>query len=85
MATFWERAAHSVNHMFSLYFEIVNLVISNFGFDGRSLFLIVSVPGQWLPFTFQDIGCCWKKYKMNLPYTIQVYIDWTSSLTRYCM
>ena len=27
VATFWERAAHSVYHMFSLYFDIVILVI----------------------------------------------------------
>ena len=35
MATFWEGAAHSVYHMFSLYFDIAILVISDFGFWGR--------------------------------------------------
>ena len=28
MATFWERAAHSVDHMFSLYFDFVIIVIT---------------------------------------------------------
>ena len=32
VATFWEITAHSVDHMFSLYFEIE--VISGFGFEG---------------------------------------------------
>ena len=36
MATSWERAAHSVNHMFSLYyFFFVILVIYDFGFENR--------------------------------------------------
>ena len=48
MATFWERAAHSVYHLFSLYF----IVISHFGFEGRTLVLIASVPGLCLSFTF---------------------------------
>ena len=34
MATFWEIAAHSVDHMFSLYF----------GFEGWIWVLIASVP-----------------------------------------
>ena len=34
MATFWEIAAHSVDHVFSLYCDyIVILVISRFGFE----------------------------------------------------
>ena len=46
-ATFWERAAHSVCHMFPLYFDsdIVILVISHFGFESETLVLIASVPG----------------------------------------
>ena len=52
MATFWERAAHSVYRMFSLYFEvIVILVICHFGFEGGALVLIASVPGHCLHFT----------------------------------
>ena len=51
MATFWERAAHSVNRMFSLLCLFVALVVSHFGFEGRNLVLIVSVPGHCLPFT----------------------------------
>ena len=34
MATFWEIAAHSVDYMFSLYFDFVILVISRFSFEG---------------------------------------------------
>ena len=51
MATFWERAAHSVNRMFSLLCLFVALVVSLFGFKGRTLVLIASVPGHFLPFT----------------------------------
>ena len=40
MATVWERAAHSVYRMFSVYFDIVILVISHFGFEGVNLDLI---------------------------------------------
>ena len=52
MAIFWERDAHSVNSMFSLLCLVAALVVSHFGFDGRSLLLIASVPGLCLPFTF---------------------------------
>ena len=52
MATFWERAAHSVNHMFSLLCLFVALVVSHFGFEGRNLVLIASVPGHCLTFTY---------------------------------
>ena len=38
--------------MFSLYFDIVILVISHFGFEGRTLILIASVPGHCLFSTF---------------------------------
>ena len=54
MATFWERAAHPVYHMFSLYIDIVILVISHFGFEGGTLVLIASVPGHCSTFTFQS-------------------------------
>ena len=37
MATFWERAAHSVNCMFSLYISICIFLVSYFGFEGGSL------------------------------------------------
>ena len=59
MATFCERAAHSVYLMFSLVLRlIVILVISCFGFEGGTLVLIPSVilipsaPGHCLYFTF---------------------------------
>ena len=44
MATFWERAANSVDHMFSLYFAY--LVIYRFGFEGGIWVLIAPVPGH---------------------------------------
>ena len=47
MATFLERAAYSVYHMFSLYFDLVY----HFDFEGRTLVLIASVPGHCLSFT----------------------------------
>ena len=47
MVTLWVRAAHSVNRMFSLC-----LFVSHFGFEGKTLVLIASVPGHCLPFTF---------------------------------
>ena len=36
MATFWERAAHSVNNMFSLNMYICNFGFSHFGFKGQA-------------------------------------------------
>ena len=65
MATFWERAAHSVDHMFSLYSSwlIVMLVICHFGFEGGTLVLIASVPGHCLSFTF-----CHPKTLFLMPY-----------------
>ena len=52
--TFWERAAHSVYRMFSLYLAllIVILVISHFGFEGGTLVLIAPVPSNGLTFYF---------------------------------
>ena len=44
MATFWERAAHLV---YRLLF-IVILVIFHFGFEGGTLVLNASIPGQCL-------------------------------------
>ena len=45
MATFWERAAYSFYHMFSMYFDlgILILVISHFGFEGGTLVQIASL------------------------------------------
>ena len=42
MATCWEKAAHSVDHMFSFYFTI--LIITRFGFEGLIRVLFASVP-----------------------------------------
>ena len=46
-----EIAAHSVYHMFSLYFDYVILVISRFGFEDWSWVLIASVPDLCILFT----------------------------------
>ena len=43
MATFWEKAAHLIYHMFSLYFD--------FGFEGGTLVLFASVPDHCLQLT----------------------------------
>ena len=51
MATFGERAAHSVNSMFSLLCPFVASVVSHFGFECGILVLIVSVPGHCWPCT----------------------------------
>ena len=45
MTTFLKIAAHSVDHMFPLYFLLfVILIISRFGFEGWIWVLIASVP-----------------------------------------
>ena len=46
MATFLEKAAHLVNHMFSLLCLFVVLVVSHLGFEDRNLVLIARVPGH---------------------------------------
>ena len=59
MATFREKAAHSVNRMFFLYFVLLLFyVFPPTGFEDVTLVLIASVPGRCLSFTF----CC-HKYK----------------------
>ena len=52
MATFKERAAHSVNQMFLLLRLFVDFSVSHSGFEGVNLALLVLVPGHCLPFTF---------------------------------
>ena len=49
MDTFWEKAAHSVNRVFTLVCPLVALVVSHFGFEGRTLVMMASVPGHCLP------------------------------------
>ena len=44
MATFWEIAGHSVDHMFSLYLTICNFSFFLFWFEGWILVLIALVP-----------------------------------------
>ena len=36
VATFWERAAHSVDRLFFLYYVYVMLVFARFGFEDRT-------------------------------------------------
>ena len=51
MATFWEIAAPSANHVLFVSCLFVVLVISNFSFENRVLVLVVPVPGHCLHFT----------------------------------
>ena len=46
LASFWERAANSVNHMFSLLCPFVVLDVPHLGFEGGNLVLITPVPGH---------------------------------------
>ena len=56
MATFWEIYAHSVDHMFSLYFDyFIILVISRFGFEGWIWVQIASVLGFCILLTFISV------------------------------
>ena len=55
MSTFWEKVAHSVYRMFSLYFDNVILVLFHFSFEVETLVLVASVPGHCLPFTIYFI------------------------------
>ena len=65
MATFNERAAHSVYHVFFVCLLIVVLVISKFGSEEGNLVLIASVPGHCLSLTFDT---CIKAFsKANEP------------------
>ena len=52
MATFLERAANSVNHMFPLLCIFVVSVVSHLGFEDGTFVLITPVPGHCFPFTF---------------------------------
>ena len=58
MATFWLRAAHLVNHMSSLLYLFVGLVVSHLDFEGGNLVLIAQVLGHCLqnvPFTVKNL------------------------------
>ena len=63
MATFWEIAAHSFDHMFSMYFDCVILVISRFCFEGWIWVQIASVPDRCILFTF-----CLMLFFLSIPY-----------------
>ena len=55
MTTFWEIAAHSVSHLFSLYLVLfVILVISHLGFEGGICHLIALVPVHCFLITFTN-------------------------------
>ena len=56
MVTFLERAAHSVDHMFSLYFDnFLVLVISRFGLECGIPVLIAPVPGHCILVSFMGM------------------------------
>ena len=66
MATFWEIAAHLVDNMFSFVFWlIVILVISRFGFEGWLWVLMASVPDLCILFTFlrRNLSGCQRNIK----------------------
>ena len=44
MAIFRKRAVHTVNHMLTLYYDFVILVVSHFDFEGRTLVLLPERP-----------------------------------------
>ena len=75
MATFKERAANSVGHMFSLYFDFVILVIFGFGFKGGIWILIAPVPpGQFIPLV---------PLKTYISKTRRTYLNWSSQTTTW--
>ena len=51
MATFWNIAAHSIYRLLSLLCLFVALVVSHFGFEGRTLVLIVSVQSHFFNYS----------------------------------
>ena len=55
MITFWERATHSVDRKFSIYYVHVYLLCAffNFYFEGRIVVLIAPVTGNCSTFTFE--------------------------------
>ena len=66
MTTIWERAAHSINRMFSLLCLFGALVLFQFGFECRFLVLNTSDPGHCLPLTFFDqIAICFLIYQSS--------------------
>ena len=57
MDTFWERAAHMVDRVFSLIYLVVALIVSHVRFEGRTLVLMASVPDQCLLLIFVSSTC----------------------------
>ena len=53
MATFWESCSFGLPYVLFVFWLIIILVISHFGFEGGTLVLIASVPDNCLSFTFQ--------------------------------
>ena len=50
---FGEGAAHSIDHMFSLYFDYLLFIIVRFGFEGGVGVLIAPVPDHCLLVSFK--------------------------------
>ena len=57
MATFWEKSAHSVDHVFSLHFDYVILAFSRFDYEGGIWVLIAPILGHCILFTFCNDLC----------------------------
>ena len=52
IATFWERAANSVDRMFSLYLTVCIFSYLLFDFEGGIWVLMAPVPGHYILVTF---------------------------------
>ena len=79
MATFRDRAVHSVYRMFSLSFGIVILFIVNFDFEGETLVLIAPVPGHCLILTFNILSIFIFRLVLAMVYHLVFsYLYWIS-------
>ena len=61
LATFWETAAHLVNHFLLGIMSICNSGCFHFGIEGGTVVLIAPVPGHCLPIALQPdmvLGRC---------------------------
>ena len=81
MTNFQERAARSVNHVFSLF--ICYLVVSHSGFAGGTVVLIASFPGHCLHFTIPYLvmmksWSCDHIYTLSFLLPMDALCEWTS-------
>ena len=72
MATFWEKAAHSVDNILT----IRNFSLSRFGFEGGIWFLIASIPGNCLQYCYfytkylQSVLHCQTPWLSEIQFTV---------------